>query len=64
MGRGKWSGSAQCPVCGRTISTRGFAWKKHEDTHPEYAAEKRRRKREAKKIFDTALRIAGIKESK
>lgn len=54
MTRGKWSGKQACPVCGRQISRRGFAWRRHEGTHPELAA----RRRHADRIFKEAARIA------
>lgn len=57
-GRGKWSGKRKCRVCGRLISKRGFAWTKHEATHPELVQAKLRQKAEWRKV----LKIAGIKE--
>lgn len=57
-GRGKWSGTRICPICGKRISKRGFAWRKHEATHPELLL----RRQEADAIFRKAKRIAGIKD--
>lgn len=58
MTRGKWEGKICCPACGRMISKRGFAWSKHEATHPELLLQKRK----MQFIFSTACRIAQIKE--
>lgn len=57
-GRGKWSGNAKCPSCGRMISKRGFAWAAHEKTHPELLEAKRK----AKMVWRHVLKLAGIKE--
>ena len=53
-GRGKWEGTRVCPVCKKTISKRGFAWRKHEATHPQLVAARRR----AAAVFQMAYKLA------
>jgi hypothetical protein len=56
-GRGKWEGKRTCPICKKSISKRGYAWRKHEATHPELV----KQREEAAAVFRRACRIAGIK---